>query len=140
MYCGHACAFFVVSIIQRHWHFFPNSSPFLLSPYVGASWLHSASRPYGKSQSFARFPSSGSLAQLLLPVVIIVELLFLPVFPVTGLAPLWGTGNGTALLMALTGLVLPVQSFISEKRQTARIIRMHVLITIGVIVLPILCH
>ena len=84
---------------------------------------------------------ASSLAQLLLPVVIIVELLFLLTLPVTGLAPLWGTGNGTALLMALTGLALlgTVVYFGETPNSTDHSRGMHVLITIGVIVLPILC-
>ena len=84
---------------------------------------------------------AGSLAQLLLPVVIIVELLFLLALPVTGLAPLWGTGNGTALLMALTGLALlgTVVYFGETPNSTDHSRGMHMLITIGVIVLPILC-
>ena len=84
---------------------------------------------------------ASSLAQLLLPVVIIVELLFLLALPVTGLAPLWGTGNGTALLMALTGLALlgTVVYFGETPKSRDHSRGMHVLITIGVIVLPILC-
>jgi len=84
---------------------------------------------------------ASSLAQLLLPVVIIVELLFLLALPVTGLAPLWGTGNGTALLMALTGLALlgTVVYFGETPNNTDHSRGMHMLITIGVIVLPILC-
>ena len=84
---------------------------------------------------------ASSLAQLLLPVVIIVELLFLLALPVTGLAPLWGTGNGTALLMALTALALvgTVVYFGETPNSTDHSRGMHMLITIGVIVLPILC-
>ena len=84
---------------------------------------------------------ASSLAQLLLPVVIIVELLFLLALPVTGLAPLWGTGNGTALLMALTALALlgTVVYYGETPNSTDHSRGMHVLITIGVIVLPILC-
>ena len=83
---------------------------------------------------------AGSLAQLLLPIVVLVELLFLLALPVTGLAPLWGTGNGTALLMALTGLVLlGTVVYFGEAPDRADHTRgMHVLITIGVIALPIL--
>ena len=81
-----------------------------------------------------------SLAQLLLPVVIIVELLFLLTLPVTGLAPLWETGNGTALLMALTGLaLLGTVVYFGETPDRADHTRgMHVLITIGMIALPTL--
>ena len=84
---------------------------------------------------------AGSLAQLLLPVVIVVELLFLLALPATGLAPLWGTGNGTALLMALTGLALlaTVVYYGETPNSTGHSRGMHMLITIGVIVLPILC-
>ena len=84
---------------------------------------------------------ASSLAQLLLPVVIIVELLFLLALPATGLAPLWGTGNGTALLMALTGLALlgTVVYYGETPNSTGHSRGMHMLITIGVIVLPILC-
>ena len=84
---------------------------------------------------------ASSLAQLLLPVVIIVELLFLLALPATGLAPLWVTGNGTALLMALTGLALlgTVVYYGETPNSTDHSRGMHVLITIGVIVLPILC-
>ena len=83
---------------------------------------------------------AGSLAQLLLPIVVLVELLFLLALPVTGLAPLWGTGNGTALLMALTGLVLlGTVVYFGETPDRADHTRgMHVLITIGMIALPTL--
>ena len=81
-----------------------------------------------------------SLAQLLLPVVIIVELLFLLTLPVTGLAPLWETGNGTALLMALTGLaLLGTVVYFGETPDRADHTRgMQVLITIGMVALPTL--
>ncbi len=83
---------------------------------------------------------AGSLAQLLLPIVVLVELLFLLALPVTGLAPLWGTGNGTALLMALTGLVLlGTVVYFGETPDRADHTRgMHVFITIGMIALPTL--
>ena len=83
---------------------------------------------------------AGSLAQLLLPIIVLVELLFLLAHPVTGLAPLWGTGNGTALLMALTGLVLlGTVVYSGETPDRADHTRgMHVFITIGMIALPTL--
>lgn len=46
------------------------------------------------------------LMRLLLPLVAAVLALFLATLPFTGLAPLWATGNGTALLMALNGVAL----------------------------------
>ncbi len=46
------------------------------------------------------------LMRLLLPLLGLVVAIFLATLPFTGLAPLWGTGTGTALLMALNGFAL----------------------------------
>ncbi len=46
------------------------------------------------------------LMRLLLPLVLAVVAVFLAALPFTGLTPLWSTGNGTALLMALNALAL----------------------------------
>ena len=46
------------------------------------------------------------LIKLLLPLVVAVALVFLAALPVTGLAPLWDTGSGTALLLWLLALTL----------------------------------
>ena len=46
------------------------------------------------------------LMRLLLPLAAVVLLIFLAALPFTGLAPLWDTGNGTALLMWLNALLL----------------------------------
>ena len=46
------------------------------------------------------------LLRLLLPLAVGVQTAFLIVLPATGLAPLWGTGNGTSLLLCLAGFVL----------------------------------
>ena len=46
------------------------------------------------------------LMRLLLPLLGLVVAIFLATLPFTGLSPLWGTGNGTVLLMALNGLAL----------------------------------
>ena len=46
------------------------------------------------------------LARLLLPLIAAVTVVFLGALPVTGLAPLWETGNGTALLLWLNALAL----------------------------------
>ncbi len=46
------------------------------------------------------------LMRLLLPLAGLVVAIFLAALPFTGLAPLWETGNGTALLMALNAIVL----------------------------------
>ncbi len=46
------------------------------------------------------------LMRLLLPLTVLMVAVFLAALPFTGLVPLWGTGNGTALLMALNGIAL----------------------------------
>ena len=46
------------------------------------------------------------LLRLLLPLGVAVQVAFLAALPFTGLAPLWSTGNGTLLLLCLSGLVL----------------------------------
>ena len=46
------------------------------------------------------------LMRLLLPLLGIVVAIFLATLPFTGLAPLWATGSGTALLMALNAFTL----------------------------------
>ena len=46
------------------------------------------------------------LMRLLLPLNAAVVAIFLAALPFTGLAPLWETGNGTALLMALNAITL----------------------------------
>ena len=46
------------------------------------------------------------LMRLLLPLTAAVVAIFLAALPFTGLAPLWDTGNGTALLMALNAITL----------------------------------
>ena len=46
------------------------------------------------------------LMRLLLPLTAAVVAIFLAALPFTGLAPLWETGNGTALLMALNAITL----------------------------------
>ena len=46
------------------------------------------------------------LMRLLLPLTAAVVAIFLAALPFTGLAPLWETGNGTALLMTLNAIAL----------------------------------
>lgn len=46
------------------------------------------------------------LMRLLLPLAVAVVVIFLVALPFTGLTPLWGTGDGTALLMALNAFAL----------------------------------
>ncbi|MEM1404334.1 MAG: DUF4153 domain-containing protein [Pseudomonadota bacterium] len=47
-----------------------------------------------------------SLIKLLLPLAVMVSVVFLSALPFTGLAPLWETGSGTALLLWLLALML----------------------------------
>ena len=57
------------------------------------------------------------LMRLLLPLVVSVMVLFLGALPFTGLAPLWETGTGTALLLWLNAITL---FFINAVYQTGR--------------------
>ena len=79
------------------------------------------------------------LMRLLLPLVLAVVAAFLAALPFTGLAPLWGTGNGTALLMALNALAL---FFVNAAYQTGEKSpyppTIHSAIAIGTAILPII--
>ena len=79
------------------------------------------------------------LMRLLLPLALAVALIFLAALPFTGLAPLWGTGNGTALLMWLNAIAL---FFLNAVYQTGRAAPypplMHRLLWPGIVLLPIL--
>ena len=79
------------------------------------------------------------LMRLLLPLAAAVLLIFLAALPFTGLAPLWGTGSGTALLMWLNAFVL---FFLNAVYQTGREAPypplVHRLLQPGVALLPIL--
>ena len=79
------------------------------------------------------------LMRLLLPLALAVALIFLVALPFTGLAPLWGTGNGTALLMGLNAIAL---FFLNAVYQTGRASAyprlLHRLLCPGIALLPIL--
>ena len=79
------------------------------------------------------------LMRLLLPLVLAVVAVFLAALPFTGLAPLWGTGNGTALLMALNALAL---FFLNAAYQTGEKLPypapVHHCISAGLTLLPII--
>lgn len=79
------------------------------------------------------------LMRLLLPLAVAVLLIFLAALPFTGLAPLWATGSGTALLMWLNAFVL---FFLNAVYQTGREAPypplVHRLLQPGVALLPIL--
>lgn len=79
------------------------------------------------------------LMRLLLPLAAVVLLIFLAALPFTGLAPLWATGSGTALLMWLNAFVL---FFLNAVYQTGREVPypplVHRLLQPGVALLPVL--
>ena len=79
------------------------------------------------------------LMRLLLPLALAVLLIFLAALPFTGLAPLWATGNGTALLMWLNAFVL---FFLNAVYQTGGKAPypplVHRLLQPGIAVLPVL--
>lgn len=79
------------------------------------------------------------LMRLLLPLALAVLLIFLAALPFTGLAPLWATGNGTALLMWLNASAL---FFLNAVYQTGREAPypplVHRLLYPGIALLPIL--
>ena len=79
------------------------------------------------------------LMRLLLPLAVAVLLIFLAALPFTGLAPLWATGNGTALLMWLNAFAL---FFLNAVYQTGRDAPypplVHRLLYPGIALLPIL--
>jgi hypothetical protein len=81
------------------------------------------------------------LLRLLLPLIISVSAIFLATLPIVGLSPLWDTGNGTALLLALTAVILfcvnaVYQSGANPVRYAAPI---QWLIACGLLTLPVLC-
>ena len=80
------------------------------------------------------------LIKLLLPLVVIVALVFLAALPFTGLAPLWDTGSGTALLLWLLALTL---FFINAVYQDGREVDpypalLHRAIYVGVCATPVI--
>ena len=79
------------------------------------------------------------LMRLLLPLAAAVLLIFLAALPFTGLAPLWATGKGTALLIWLNVFVL---FFLNAVYQTGREAPypplVHRLLQPGIALLPIL--
>ena len=82
---------------------------------------------------------AASLSRLLLPIAVVIELTFISALPFTGLEPLWATGNGTALLLALMAIIL-LGTVVSESQsghpEGGAIMRG--LILAGLLTLPIL--
>lgn len=79
------------------------------------------------------------LMRLLLPLGLAVVVVFLATLPFTGLAPLWETGNGTALLLWLNALALVFVNGVYQTGATNPYPRfVHVALTPGVALLPII--
>ena len=78
------------------------------------------------------------LIRLLLPLLSLIMMIFLAALPFTGLAPLWETGKGTALLLWLNALAL---FFINAVYQTGCHMpypqSIHRLLCLGVALLPV---
>ena len=79
------------------------------------------------------------LMRLLLPLGLSVVVIFLATLPFTGLAPLWETGNGTALLLWLNALALVFVNGVYQTGATDPYPRfVHLALTPGVALLPII--
>lgn len=79
------------------------------------------------------------LMWLLLPLVLTVTVLFLGALPFTGLQPLWDTGNGTALLMALNLFALfAVNAVYQRGDREPYPLQVHRLLCIGIALLPVI--
>ncbi len=79
------------------------------------------------------------LMRLLLPLGLAVVVVFLATLPFTGLAPLWETGNGTALLLWLNALALVFVNGVYQTGTTDPYPRfVHLALTPGVALLPII--
>lgn len=79
------------------------------------------------------------LMRLLLPLGLAVVVIFLATLPFTGLAPLWETGNGTALLLWLNALALVFVNGVYQTGATNPYPRLvHLALTPGVALLPII--
>ncbi len=79
------------------------------------------------------------LMRLLLPLGLAVVVVFLAALPFTGLAPLWETGNGTALLLWLNMLALVFVNGVYQTGATTPYPRLvHLALTPGVALLPII--
>lgn len=79
------------------------------------------------------------LMWLLLPLVLTVTVLFLGALPFTGLEPLWDTGNGTALLMALNLFALFALNAVYQRGDREPYpLHLHRLLCIGIALLPVI--
>lgn len=79
------------------------------------------------------------LMWLLLPLVLTVTVLFLGALPFTGLQPLWDTGNGTALLMALNLFALFALNAVYQRGDREPYpLQVHRLLCIGIALVPVI--
>ena len=79
------------------------------------------------------------LMWLLLPLVLTVTVLFLGALPFTGLEPLWDTGNGTALLMALNLFALFALNAVYQRGDREPYpLHLHRLLCAGIALLPVI--
>lgn len=79
------------------------------------------------------------LMWLLLPLVLTVTVLFLGALPFTGLQPLWDTGNGTALLMALNLFALFALNAVYQRGDREPYpLQVHRLLCVGISLLPVI--
>ena len=79
------------------------------------------------------------LMWLLLPLVLTVTVLFLGALPFTGLQPLWDTGNGTALLMALNLFALFALNAVYQRGDREPYpLQVHRLLCVGIALLPLI--
>ena len=79
------------------------------------------------------------LMWLLLPLVLMVTVLFLGALPFTGLQPLWDTGNGTALLMALNLFALFALNAVYQRGDREPYpLQVHRVLCVGIALLPVI--
>ncbi|MCY3688742.1 MAG: DUF4153 domain-containing protein [Gammaproteobacteria bacterium] len=79
------------------------------------------------------------LMWLLLPLVLTVTVLFLGALPFTGLQPLWDTGNGTALLMALNLFALFALNAVYQRGDREPYpLQVHRVLCVGIALLPLI--
>lgn len=89
---------FFAKLFAEDWFIFPvNSTAFGFGVYIFRSMRETLARCLSLIEGIMR---------LLAPLALGVAVLFLAALPFTGLAPLWGTGHGTALLLWLNALAI----------------------------------
>jgi uncharacterized protein DUF4153 len=102
----------------------------VFSKIFSADWFLYSSCPtvfgYGlfTGRENARFPEAGRSAVLavfrfLMPLLAVIELIFLAALPFTGLAALWSTGHASALLLGLSSFVVLFVNAVYEDGETA---------------------